>query len=112
MTIRSRHNSATMAALLLLMAIAIMADGLTTFVAINFADLGESNPLVLAIGEYGPAASLLFRACAVILLYFWIGRRFSGSRLVVVCVALAIVAGLTFAAAIGNALIILAAGIG
>ena len=40
---------------LLLMALAILADGITTVIAVNIVGLHEANPLANLLGGFGPA---------------------------------------------------------
>ena len=53
--------------ILLFWALAILMDGVTTFTALSMG-LVEANPIAIAIT---PQGSLLFRATAIIAIYFW-----------------------------------------
>jgi hypothetical protein len=90
------------------MALAILADGITTMIAVRLVGLHEANPIANVIGDHGPAALLLFRVALVAVLYFWATRRMTPEFGRAFRFAIAVVTGVTFAVALGNALVIIA----
>ena len=85
--------------ILLFWALAILMDGVTTFTALSMG-LVEANPIAIAIT---PQGSLLFRAAAIIAVYFWYQWRGS---IMVVKAWLIMAAGFTWLIVASNTVII------
>ena len=86
--------------ILLFWALAILMDGVTTFTALSMG-LVEANPIAIAIT---PQGSLLFRAAAIIAVYFWYQWR---GPITVVKAWLIMAAGFTWLIVASNTVIIL-----
>ena len=86
--------------ILLLWAVAVLMDGVTTYTAFSMG-LVEANPIAIAIT---PEGSLLFRAAAIIAVYFWYQWR---GPITVVKAWLIMAAGFTWLIVASNTVIIL-----